>query len=196
MNLVPVTLKGQRVRLEPLGREHAADLLEAARHDHIWTHLDEPTPDSLAAIEAFIEDADRDQATGRRLAFAIIDTTSNQAVGSTSYLDIRSADRGVEIGWTWLTPAAWGTGTNAEAKYLLLAHAFDDQDAIRVAIKTDQQNVRSQHAIDALGATREGVWRNHRILSNGLFRHTVYYSVIAEEWPAVRTALRARLGLG
>jgi RimJ/RimL family protein N-acetyltransferase len=193
MNLRPVTLTGKRVRLEPLGTEHAEDLAVAATDDQIWTYLDEPTPWDRSSVDAFIADANRDQERGARIAFAIVDTAIDRAVGSTSYIDIRSDDRGVEIGWTWITPSAWGTGINTEAKYLMLAHAFDDQCAIRVAIKTDQRNVRSQRAIERLGAVREGVWRNHRILTTGEYRHTVYYSIIETDWNNVKELLKTRM---
>jgi RimJ/RimL family protein N-acetyltransferase len=166
VNLQPVTLTGSRVRLEPLDYRHAADLLVAANHDEIWTYLDEPTPSTAKDIEAFIRDGLDELAAGRRVPFAIVDLEDGTAVGSTSYIDIRPHDRGVEIGWTWLTPSRWGTGMNRESKYLLLRHAFEDQGAIRVALKTDVRNVRSQRAIEGVGAVREGVWRNHRILSH------------------------------
>src|SRR5215469_16255936 len=181
MNLHPVTLSGNRVLLEPLHERHARDLLSAAAYDEIWTFLDEPTPNTIERIRGLIEDAYHEQERGARVAFAVIDRASGTAIGSTSYIDIRPQDRGLEIGWTWTTPSVWGTGINAESKYLLLRHAFEEQDAIRVAIKTDLRNVRSQRAIEALGASREGVWRNHRVLSTGKYRDTVYYSVIESE---------------
>ena len=192
MNLDHRTLTGRFVRLEPLGPQHADDLAAFASDERIWTYLDEPTPWDRAAVESFIAAARADQDRYARLRYAVVDQTTAQAIGSTSYIDIRPADRGVEIGWTWISPAAWGTGANTEAKYLLLSHAFD-AGAIRVAIKTDLRNTRSQRAIDHLGATREGVWRNHRILSTGEYRHSVYYSVIDSEWPTVRDHLRSRI---
>lgn len=192
MNLDHTTLTGHLVRLEPLGPQHADDLAAFASDERIWTYLDEPAPWDRAAVDTFIADARAEQDRGARLPYAVVEQTTDQAIGSTSYIDIRPADRGVEIGWTWMSPTAWGTGANTEAKYLLLAHAFG-AGAIRVAIKTDLRNVRSQRAIDHLGATREGVWRNHRILSTGEYRHSVYYSVIESEWPRVRDHLRARV---
>lgn len=190
MNIQPVTLNGKIVRLEPLGLDHTSDLLAAAAHDEIWAYLDEPTPRTADMVESLIRDALDDQDRGARLPFAIVDVASGRAVGSTSYIDIRPHDRGVEIGWTWMTPSQWGTGANTEAKFLLLSHAFEEQNAGRVAIKTDSRNQRSQRAIEKMGATREGVWRNHRILSDGTYRHSVYYSIIDTEWPTVRDQLR------
>jgi len=193
MNLSPVTLSGSLVTLEPLQDRHAADLLAAAAHDEVWTYLDEPTPVKIEQVQALIADAKDERRRGARLAFAMVDKASGTAVGSTSYIDIRPQDRGLEIGWVWSGPSVWGTGINAEAFYLLLRHAFDDQDVIRVALKTDRRNLRSQRAIEALGASREGLWRNHRILSTGNYRDTVYYSVIDAEWPTIRSPLEARL---
>ena len=192
MKLQSLTLAGSHIRLEPLGPQHASDLADAATDQRIWTYLDEPQPWTRATVDKFIGEAQAEQLTGRRIPFAIVERSSEQAVGSTSYLDIRAHDRGVEIGWTWLAPFVWNSGVNTEAKYLLLSHAFD-AGAIRVAIKTDRRNERSQRAIEALGATREGVWRNHRVLSTGAYRDTVYYSIIDSEWPAVREHLQTRL---
>ena len=193
MNIQPTTLDGRRVVLEPLQRRHADGLLRAAAYDEIWTYLDEPTPRDIEAIHRLVDDAHRDQAAGSRLAFAIVDRTNGVAVGSTSYINIRPDDRGLEVGWTWLTPGVWSTGINTEATYLLLRHAFEEQDAIRVAMKADLRNIRSQRAMDALGAVREGVWRNHRVLSTGEYRDSVYYSIIADEWSIVRGVIEERL---
>jgi N-acetyltransferase len=192
MKLQSLTLAGSHIRLEPLGPQHASDLADAATDQRIWIYLDEPQPWTRATVDRFVSEAQAEQLTGRRIAFAIVERSSERAVGSTSYLDIRPHDRGVEIGWTWLAPFVWNSGVNTEAKYLLLSHAFD-AGAIRVAIKTDRRNERSQRAIEALGATREGVWRNHRVLSTGAYRDTVYYSIIDSEWPAVREHLQTRL---
>ena len=189
MKLRPVLLAGNVVRLEPLGYEHRDDLVAAAAFDEIWTYLDEPTPRTTGAVESLIRDAIDEQERGARIPFAIVSLSNGRAVGSTSYIDIRPHDRTVEIGWTWLTPSHWGTGANTEAKFLLMRHAFEQHGAGRVAIKTDLRNERSQRAIAKLGAVREGVWRNHRLLSTGRYRDSVFYSVIDTEWPQVRERL-------
>lgn len=185
----PVTLTGRRTRLEPLDHSHAPDLLDAAAHDEVWTYLDEPTPGTVGDIDKLISDALTEQKQGWRLPFAIIRQSDDRAVGSTSYIDIRPADRTLEIGWTWLGPSEWGTGINTEAKYLLLRHAFEVLNAGRVAIKTDSRNARSRRAIENLGATYEGTLRNHRLLTTGSYRHTDYFSVIDSEWPILRDRL-------
>jgi RimJ/RimL family protein N-acetyltransferase len=192
MNLKPVTLTGNLVRLEPLGEIHAPDLLIAAAHDEIWNYLDEPTPRTTEDILALIAEALKEQEEGVRLPFAIVDNRSGQVVGSTSYIDIRPKDRGVELGWAWLTPSRWGHGLTTEGAYLMLRHAFEEQDVIRVAMKADVRNVRSQRAMSAMGATQEGVFRKHRILSNGYQRDSVYYSIIDSEWPVIRERFSKR----
>jgi RimJ/RimL family protein N-acetyltransferase len=128
------------------------------------------------------------------LMFAMVLRESGQPVGITSYLEIRPAHRGLEIGNTWIARPWQGTQVNPENKYLLLRHAFESLDALRVQLKTDGRNLRSQRAIEKLGALKEGVLRKHMILQDGYVRDTVMYSIIAEEWPRVREGLEARLG--
>ncbi len=190
MRVQPVTLTGRRVRLEPLARRHAPELLEAAEHDEVWTYLDEPTPRSLPMIEKLVDDALAEQGAGQRLPWATIALDTGRAVGSVSLIDLRPRDRGVEVGWAWLSPERWQTGISREVAALVLKHAFEDLDAVRVAFKTDVRNARSQAAILALGAQREGVLRSHMVLRDGHIRDSVYFSVIRDEWPHVRDQLR------
>ncbi|MGE0735752.1 MAG: GNAT family N-acetyltransferase [Alphaproteobacteria bacterium] len=189
----PVTLEGRHVRLEPLAHRHAEDLLAAAQDPGIWLYMPKPMPRTLADIRAFIDDALKLQDGGTVLPFAQIDRASGRAFGSTRYMDIRAADDGLEIGWTWLGTAYQRTVLNTEAKYLLLSHAFDALGAIRVQLKTDLRNVRSQTAIARLGAVREGVLRNHMRMWDGYIRDSVYFSILDREWPAVRDGLLAKL---
>lgn len=189
MNLDPVVLSGALVRLEPLSQEHASDLLDAAAHDEVWTYLDEPTPRAIEDMERLIDEAQREQREGTRLPFAIIHSPTSRAVGSISYINISHAHRSLEIGWAWLSPCLWGHGVFTEAAYLLLRHAFEDMVVVRVAFKADVRNNRSRRAINHLGATQEGILRNHRILSTGYRRDSVFYSVIDSEWPHVRAEL-------
>lgn len=187
----PVTLVGRHVRLEPLRADHAADLHEAARDPSIWTYLSRSAfPDT----EGWIADALAEVAAGRQVAFATIDLGDGRAVGSTRYMEIRAADRGIEIGSTWLGTAAQRTAINTECKYLLLEHAFERLGALRVQLKTDARNVRSQNAIARIGAVREGVLRSHMIVRDGYVRDSVYFSVVDSEWPDVKASLLAKLG--
>lgn len=189
LRLEPVMLTGTLARLEPLSRDHAPDLLEAAGYDDVWAYLDEPTPSTMPMIDKLIVEALDEQRVGKRLPWAIIALDAGRAVGSVSFIDIRARDRGVEIGWGWLTPARWRTGISRQVATLLLYHAFEDLGAVRVAMKTDVRNRRSEAAIRALGAQREGVVRNHMILRDGYIRDSVYYSITADDWPRVRARL-------
>jgi N-acetyltransferase len=193
MEIAPVTLSGRFVRLEPLQMKHASDLFTAAQDSAIWTYMSAHLNGSLPAIEAWISAALQEQAAGMVLPFAIIDLASGYAVGSTRYMTIAVRDRGLEIGWTWLSPQVQRTGVNTECKYLLLRHAFETLGVIRVQLKTHHDNVRSQRAIERIGATREGVLRNHMIMPDGSYRHSVYYSIIESEWPRVKGRLEAKM---
>lgn len=193
MKIVPVILEGKHVRLEPLTLEHAPDLYEAGNDDEVWQFLSMPKPDTLVEMQAFIQGALGQQLAGLRVPFAIIDKASGKAIGTTSYLDIQPQNKGVEIGWTWLGKAYWRSPINTECKYLLLSHAFEDQGAIRVQLKTDSRNWRSQHAIERIGAKKEGVLRKHVIYPSGYIRDSVYFSIIDSEWPIVKQRLESRL---
>jgi N-acetyltransferase len=192
MQVVPVTLSGEQVRLEPLATRHLSDLTRAAAFEEVWTYLDEPTPTGNEPIAQMISEALEEQDQGQRIPFAVIDKGSGKAIGTVSYIDIQRTHRAVEIGWAWLTPSYWRTGAARESAYLLMRHAFEELGAIRVAFKTDSRNERSQRAIAGLGATREGMFRNHRVLRDGYIRHSIYYSVTADEWPRVRESLERR----
>jgi RimJ/RimL family protein N-acetyltransferase len=150
-------------------------------------------PESLSDIDLFIESALQDQAGGTTVPFAIIDRATNGVVGSTRYLDIRSIHSGLEIGWTFLDTRVWRTGINTECKYLLLRHAFEDVGCARVQLKTDARNERSRNAILRIGAQFEGVLRKHQLRRDGTLRDTAMYSIIDEEWPAVKEGLEARM---
>jgi RimJ/RimL family protein N-acetyltransferase len=192
----PVTLSGSVARLEPLGPEHTADLLVAAREPQIWRYMPTDPSASIVAMSAWIADALAEQQAGRQIPFAIVDQAANTALGSTRYLNIVPHDHGLEIGWTWLAAPAQRTAINTECKYLLLRHAFEDLEAIRVQLKTDGRNLISQRAIERLGAVREGVLRKQMIVQNGYQRDTVMYSITDDEWPAVKARLETRMGGG
>lgn len=192
MIVQPVVLEGQVVRLEPLCIEHLARLIEIGLQDDIFRWFTQPvrTPEEM---RTFITTALEEQEAGKSIPFATIERCSALAVGSTRFGNIDRAHRLVEIGWTWIAPA-WQRGAiNTEAKYLMMRHAFDVWGCNRVEFKTDSLNERSRRAIARIGATEEGTLRNHRITASGRLRHTVYFSVIREEWPEVKAALEAKM---
>ncbi|HEY7033627.1 MAG TPA: GNAT family N-acetyltransferase [Thermomicrobiales bacterium] len=186
--VAPVTLEGRWARLEPIGHQHAADLVVAAGERAIWRYIP-ADPSSPAAMRAWIDASIADREAGTVLRFAIVDRATGRAVGSTSLFDIRPADRGIEIGWTWLGRDAQRTAINTECKYLLLRHCFETLGAIRVQLKTHRLNFQSRRAIERIGAQFEGILRNHTIMPDGTYRDSAYYSVIENEWPAVKRHL-------
>jgi RimJ/RimL family protein N-acetyltransferase len=194
MNPTPVVLYGESVRLEPLDHRHAAALLAEAQSDDIWRFMPVPRPATTPDMIDLIDKAWKAAAAGTELPFAIISATQDRPVGSTRFLEIRRPDRTLEIGWTWLGLASQRTAVNTESKYLLLRHAFDDLGALRVQLKTDSRNERAQRAIERLGAVKEGVLRKQRLTWDGVHRDTVYYSILAEEWPDVKARLEGFLG--
>ena len=194
MNPTPVVLYGESVRLEPLDPCHADQLFEEAQDDVIWRFMPVPRPATRADLVSMIDKAWVAAAAGAELPFAIVDARTDRAVGSTRYLEIRRIDRGLGIGWTWLGTGSQRTSINTECKYLLLCHAFEDLGAIRVQLKTDVRNERSLRSIARIGGAKEGVLRKHRKAWDGVFRDTVYFSVLDTEWPEVRVRLEGYLG--
>ena len=193
MKIEPITLTGCIVRLEPLQMKHAAELYQVSQDPAIWTYMPVRAPRSLADMEQVITTALQGRAAGTCQPFAVIDLAQGCAVGSTRYHNWMLQDRGVEIGWTWLAPSVQRTGVNTECKYMLLRQAFEVLGAIRVQLKTHHLNIKSQRAIERLGAVKEGVLRNHMIMPDGSYRHSVFYSIIESEWPQVKAALEARM---
>jgi len=192
MIVEPVVLEGRRVRLEPMRMEHLPALAEVAFEPEVWRWMP-MRMESEADLRKWIEQALEQQAMGKAVPWVTISRADGRVVGSTRYMDIDSRNFGLEIGGTWLAAGWQRSGINVEAKYLQLKHAFERLGAIRVSFKTHHGNVRSQTAIAALGAKPEGVFRNHMIMPDGSFRHSVWYSVIREEWPEVKAGLEARL---
>ena len=192
----PITLEGREARLEPLALLHSSDLFLAAQDDALWRYMPIPRPRSLPDVERMIAEALEAQEQGEQLPFAIVERASGRAVGSTRYLDIRAAPRGLEIGCTWITPARQRTALNSECKRLLLSHAFETLGCLRVQLKTDLRNLQSQAAIERLGARKEGVLRKHYVLWDGYVRDSVLYSITGEEWPALKARLSAAWARG
>ena len=193
--MTPVTLEGAHVRLEPLTRAHLDALAEVGLDPDlwIWTASTVRTRDDLAA---YVETALAGQADGTALPFATVDRASGRVVGSTRFGNYVAAHRRVEIGWTFVAPPWQRTAVNTEAKLLMMAHAFDTLGLTRVEWKTDALNARSRAAILRLGAIEEGTLRSHMVVRDGRLRDTVYFSVTAPEWPAVRDRLTTRLTQG
>lgn len=190
MWVTPVTLAGRTVRLEPLTPAHAADLYRAADPELFRRTTQGPDEWSIGGFQREIESvlASRDS-----VAFAVVHLATGAAIGRTTYMEIRPEHRGLEIGRTWIGKANQGSRVNPESKYLLFRHAFETLGALRVQLKTDLLNLQSQRAIEKLGAVREGVLRRYQIRSNGVVRDTVVYSVLIEEWPALKARLEDRL---
>jgi RimJ/RimL family protein N-acetyltransferase len=189
-------LEGHLVALEPLDRRHEDALWEASRDPRTWTWLAIVQPGDRRALRAWLDEALEAAAAGRELPLVTIAHEEGRVVGSTRYMALRPEHRSVEIGWTWLHPDAWQTGANVEAKLLMLEHAFVAWGCRRVELKTDALNERSRRAIEALGASFEGIHRRHMLVRGGENRDTAWYSILDDEWPDVRTRLRARLGRG
>ena len=190
LRVTPVVLRGKEVRLEPLGLIHAQGLYNRGRVEADWTHLPRSCFVDLADTRHWIDEA---LAVEGQLPFAIVETAKDKVIGSTRYLNIRPEHRSLEIGWTWLGQNWQRTAINTETKLLLLSHAFEKLGCVRVEFKTDIRNERSQRALQRIGATKEGVLRNHMIVQDEFVRDSVYFSVISSEWLDVKERLE-RLG--
>jgi RimJ/RimL family protein N-acetyltransferase len=190
-----VTLVGSVVRLEPLAVHHIQGLFEVlGKDDEAWRWMLVATPQVVSDIATIVNGYISDRETGTREPFAVIELKTGRVVGTTSYMDISKKDRSLEIGSTIYSREFWRTKVNTETKYLLLTHAFEERKCIRVSLKTDVLNTRSQNAILRLGASFEGKFRSHRIRTDGSLRDSMYYSIIQEEWPTVKPRLEAMLG--
>ena len=193
MDLTPVTLRGRYLTLEPIEERHAPGIFKAMQDEEVCRYLFWAPPTRIEETLALIREARGLMAKGVVVTFAQVWNESGEAIGSTRLLDIRPADRQVEIGATFLARPYWRTPANTESKLLLLAYSFEKLGCVRVALKTDGRNVRSQQAIERLGALREGTLRKHMNI-RGYQRDTVYFSILDTEWPAVKARLEARLG--
>ena len=188
LDIAPVTLEGKFVRLEPLSLDHWDGLWEACQDERIWTYMTSNVQ-TKEDMRAFIETALGNQEKGTDLPFTIFDQRTNQVIGSTRFLNISRKDKGLEIGFTWLTPSVWKTAANTECKWLLLQHCFETLGCIRVQLKTDLRNSNSQRAIARIGGVREGILRNHMVIQGGYVRDTVFFSILDTEWSEVKEKL-------
>ncbi len=193
MKIEPVTLTGQFVCLEPLSEAHIAGLAAAGSDPVLWQFMLYGDLSRPGAMAAWVREMLARQTRGTDLPFTVVHLQSGEVAGATRYLNIDVPNRGLEIGGTWYAPRFQRTVVNTECKYLLLRHAFETLGCIRVQFKADSRNERSLRGIERIGATREGVLRNHMILSDGTYRHSVFFSIIESEWPRVKAHLEQLL---
>ena len=185
-----IPLESPWLRLEPLAEKHRAGLRQAASDPKIWTHLF--IDGSGAHFDPWFDWSLKIATEAKETVWVVV-SPSNEVVGTSRYLNIDLPNRRVEIGHTWYAQSAWATKINPGAKYLLLRHGFDTLGLNRIELKTDIHNTRSQAAISKLGATREGVLRQHMVRADGSLRDTVMFSITRDEWPQVASKLLARL---
>ena len=193
MKVEPVVLKGKYVSLEPLSEAHVPGLSLVANDPSIWRYMLYGNVNSEEKMLAWVLDILARKATGNDQPFVVRHLESGRLAGATRYLEIRAAHRGLEIGGTWYGRDFQRTPVNTESKYLLLRHAFETLGCIRVQLKADSRNERSLKAIERIGAVREGILRNHMILDDGVFRHSVYFSILDSEWASVKKGLEEML---
>jgi RimJ/RimL family protein N-acetyltransferase len=190
MEVKPVVLTGAHVRLEPMTEAHVPGLARiGVNDDDIWRFMPYGYMRAEDDVRKWVEGVLSHAAEGTDVPFAVIHLESGRVAGATRYMEIRTEHNGLEIGGTWYGAEFRRTPVNTESKYLLLRHAFETLGCIRVQLKTDSRNERSQRAIERIGAQREGLLRNHMILPDGYYRHSVYYSVLDSEWPQVKKKL-------
>lgn len=193
MNVVPVVLEGRRVRLEPLSLErHFGGLREIGLDPDLWLYTMNQVR-TEADLKDYLETALREQEAGKSIPFATIDIGSGRVAGCTRFGNIEPAHRRVEIGWTWVGRPFQRSHVNTEAKYLMLRHAFEVWRCMRVELKTGAHNHRSRNAMLRIGAREEGTLRKHGVADSGFIRDTVYFSVIDDEWPAVKSRLESMM---
>jgi len=187
-----VPLEGSLVRLEPLVEEHREPLRSVAGHPEVWQWMDRRVIETGEGFDQWFDGRLLARKMGEENAYATL-TAGGEPLGSTSYLAPRPIHDGVEIGWTWLTPSAWRTGANVEAKLLMFGFAFEELGCMRVELKTDARNERSRGAMEALPAKFEGIFRKHMQMPVTGVRDSAYFSVVDDEWPSVRQNLEQRL---
>jgi len=193
MEVKPVMLTGHHVRLEPMTEEHVPGLAEIGVGQPFWDFMLYGNMNSADDMRNWALDILSRAERGTDLPFVVIHLASGRVAGATRYLNILPRDRGLEIGGTWYGLEFQRTPVNTECKYLLLRHAFETLGCIRVQLKTDLQNERSQKAIERIGGVKEGVLRNHMILPDGRYRHSVFYSILDTEWPVVKRRLEGMM---
>ena len=186
-------MDGKSVRLEPIDESHIEGLFEAGTTHSDWQYLPIAGFSEMGEAKTWFYQAARLLEDALHYTYVLVDPKSNEVMGSSRYLNIRPKDSVVEIGYTWLSSKFQRTAVNTEAKLLLLTNAFENMYANRVELKTDARNLRSQKAIERIGAKKEGVLRHHMVTQGGFIRDTVMYSIVKSEWPAVKEGLVRKL---
>ncbi len=190
----PVTLEGEHVTLVPLALEHADSLFRALNSDEeLWRYIPVKQPGTVDEMRGWVATALQEQAEGRRLPFAVIEKKSGQVIGSTSFVTMSYANRNTDVGWTWYNRDFWRTAVNTECKFLLLRYAFETLACIRVQLRVDLRNLRSQRAVERIGGVKDGVLRKVQLLYDGHQRNVVIYSLLDDEWPANKARLEAMM---
>ncbi|MEO1152089.1 MAG: GNAT family protein [Pseudomonadota bacterium] len=191
VGIAPVRLDNELVSLIPLEEAHRASLTAIADDPDLWRFA--TVNQHGTDFDAWFDERLDQMATRAEITFAVYDRQAERFAGSSSYLMVNARHRRLEIGWTWYDKPSWGTQINPACKHLLLTHGFDHLGLHRIEFKVDSTNARSIAAMEKLGAVREGTFRNHLIMPDGRQRHSVYFSILPDEWPAIREALTARL---
>ena len=193
MNIQPIKLSLYSVRLEPLSEVHIPGLFLVGQDETIWRYMRYGKIQTEAQMGEWVYKLLEAQVRGTDLPFTVFHSATNQVIGATRYLEIQPDNRSLEIGGTWYAPAYQHTAVNTECKYLLLKHAFEVLGCIRVQFKTDVRNLRSQRALERIGAVKEGTLRNHIILPEGTIRSSIYYSILDSEWIGVKAHLEEKM---
>jgi N-acetyltransferase len=188
-----VTLTGKHVRLEPMTEDHIPALAEAGRDPSIWRYMIYGQLTTSSDMGDWVREMLNKQVEGTDLTFVVVSLQGGEIAGATRFLEMRHEHRSLEIGGTWYSPKYQHTIVNTECKYLLLEYAFEVLGCIRVQFKADVRNERSMHAIERIGAQKEGIMRNHFILPDGAIRDSVFYSILDKEWPGVKNQLSEKL---
>lgn len=191
--ITPLTLQGKHVRLEPMTEAHIPGLAEIGIGQTFWDFMLYGNMETEEDMRNWVVDILNRAEKGTDLPFVAVHLASGKVAGATRYLNIMPKDRGLEIGGTWYGASFQRTPVNTECKYLLLTHAFETLKCIRVQLKTDKRNERSQKAIERIGAKKEGILRNHMILPDGRYRDSVFYSILDTEWADVKKNLEGMM---
>lgn len=186
-------LENKFILIREMELDDGEGIFAASRDKIIWRHMTQNI-DTIEDAVQYVQKALMAKEQGAEIPFVIIDRNTNKIIGSTRFLDVHFEHKRLEIGSTWINPSQWRTAVNTNCKYLLLCYCFEELQLQRVQLKTDHENLRSQKAIERIGAKKEGILRNHMIRPDGTIRHTVMYSITSEEWPAVKEHLQQLMG--